>query len=50
MNKEKLGRDRIENGKKSKSVNDTIKPIIVKEYQSNVNYSYLYFNLIILKF
>lgn len=36
MNKEKMGRDRTENGKKSKSISDTTKPIIVKEYQQNV--------------
>lgn len=37
MTKEKMGRDKIENGKKSKHMNDAIRPI-VKEKQ-------IYFNV-----
>jgi hypothetical protein len=37
MNKEKMGRDKIENGKKSKTVSDTIKPIKEKQTNFNVN-------------
>lgn len=36
MTKEKMGRDKIENGKKFKNINDTIRPI-VKEKHSNLN-------------
>jgi len=28
MNKEKMGRDKVENGKKSKTIADTMKPIV----------------------
>lgn len=35
MNKEKMGRDKMENGKKNKHIGDTIKPI-VKEIQTNL--------------
>lgn len=39
MNKEKMGRDKIENGKKSKVIIcDTIRPI-VRETQTNFNVS-----------
>lgn len=34
MNKEKMGRDKMENGKKNKNIGDTIRPI-VKEIQTN---------------
>lgn len=36
MNKEKMGRDKVENGKKSKAIADTMKPI-VDEKQKNMN-------------
>lgn len=36
MNKEKMGRDKVENGKKSKATADTMKTI-VDEKQKNVN-------------
>lgn len=36
MNKEKMGRDKVENGKKSKVIPDTMKPI-VGEKQTNFN-------------
>lgn len=45
MNKEKMGRDKMENGKKNKNTNDAIKPI-VKETQTNSYVIYCYqFNL-----
>lgn len=37
MNKEKMGRDKIENGKKSKTISDTIRPIKEKQTNFNVN-------------
>lgn len=36
MNKEKMGRDKVENGKKSKTIADSMKPI-VNEKQTNFN-------------
>lgn len=47
MNKEKMGRDKIENGKKNKNNSDTLRPI-VKETQTNVYVIYCYFNYAIL--
>lgn len=37
MNKEKMGRDKLENGKKSKILSDAIKPIKEKQTNFNVN-------------
>lgn len=37
MNREKMGRDKTENGKKSKIISDSVKPVI-KEKQTNVSF------------
>lgn len=49
MNREKMGRDKTENGKKSKIIDITVKPII-KEKQTNVIITFkVYLDLIIVQ-
>lgn len=50
MNKEKMGREKVENGKKSKINSDTIRLIQEKQFNFNVNkLSLLHVNVIIIK-
>lgn len=44
MNREKMGREKMENGKKQKSYDDVSKPIVTAIQPNVMLRSYLYYN------